>query len=701
MSEGGSLFNPGYLGTEWKWWIGQIADESTWLGNIEKGKFQSKDSVAGWGRRYKVRIMGLHDQGQDAIPDDQLPWANVMYPITAGGGQADAFQTPGLRQGNVVFGFFMDGGDQEVPVIMGVLGNNSQTQLATQTSAASGGDGPVTNNKPGVIAQSGYATPKDPPKVVPERTVPDKGLITEKPKNADQQAECSSPPPGMSLNKYGMRPDRPFNATQFQDAQLAAKQAEVADIVDPVTGRPLSKLTEKDGYSPRYLREVIDNYVANEVKEGTKNRCKAANSPMGPTFPGASIEAAATAPHIIAAGDIKRDDKNKEKIPLMKSDKQVESAQKAIQISTENLSTKVEKHLSAQQQYADAVSNPELDMEKEMDDHANEIAKYQKIIYNKMMEYSLKKYNKEMSPAVSATPMSQRWQLSEVKEKFTEKTLEDYNGIVKKLADQMRGTLTQQFDVKGAEASIAAQLAGQKSYTHPISGKAVQIPTNPKTGEVVGISTTITTVRVSPCYAEDIVGHSIADNAPAISKLNSQMVNNTGLYLKDVGSTLVGKTGWDVELDSSGGVKSAKPKSFDINSIMNKLGSIQGNMVAALQFENMKANMFPFEEPRNEAVSDYYTFGQGGAAQPDANKPNPMGIVKQISKYAGEEITKAADIPFLEPAKDQADVIFGERTVMRTDLIGGPLASRDLVLDEAGRISKEWVKKRNSNAIDR
>ena len=701
MSEGGSLFNPGYLGTEWKWWIGQIADESTWIGNIEKGKFQSKDSVPGWGRRYKVRIMGLHDQGQDAIPDDQLPWANVMYPITAGGGQADAFQTPGLRQGNVVFGFFMDGGDQEVPVIMGVLGNNSQTQLATQTSAASGGDGPVTNNKPGVIAESGYATPKDPPKVVPAKTVPDKGLITEKPKNADQQMECSAPPPGMKLNRYGMRPDRPFNAQQFADAQQAAKQAEAADIVDPNTGRPLSKLTVKDGYSERYRREVIDNYVANEVKEGTKNRCKAANSPMGPTFPGATIEAGPTAPHLIGAADIKRDDKNKEKIPLMKSDKQVESAQKAIQISTENLSTKVEKHLSAQQQYADAVSNPELDMDKEMDDHANEIAKYQKIIYNKMMEYSLKKYNKEMSPAVSATPMSQRWQLSEVKEKFTEKTLEDYNEIVKKLADQMRGTLTQQFDVKGAEASIAAQLAGRKSYSHPVTGKQVQIPTDPKTGKVVGISTTITTVKVSPCYAEDIVGHSIADNSKQISDLNAKMVNNTGLYLKDVGTTLVGKMGWDVQLDNSGGVKSAKPKSVDINSIVNKLGSIKGNMVAALQFENMKANMFPFEEPRNEAVSDYYTFGQGGSAQPDANKPNPMGVVKQISKYVGEEIKKSPDIPFLEPAKDQADVIFGERTVMKTDLIGGALSSRDLVLDSAGRISKEWVAKRNNNAVDR
>ena len=422
---------------------------------------------------------------------------------------------------------------------------------------------------------------------------------------------------------------------------------------------------------------------------------------MGPTFPGASIEAGATAPHIIAAGDIKRDDKNKEKIPLMKSDKQVESAQKAIQISTENLSTKVEKHLSAQQQYADAVSNPELDMDKEMDDHANEIAKYQKIIYNKMMEYSLKKYNKEMSPAVSATPMSQRWQLSEVKEKFTEKTLEDYNKIVKKLADQMRGTLTQQFDVKGAEASIAAQLAGRKSYSHPVTGKQVQIPTDPKTGKVVGISTTITTVKVSPCYAEDIVGHSIADNSKQITDLNARMVNNTGLYLKDVGTTLVGKMGWDVQLDNSGGVKSAKPKSVDINSIVNKLGSIKGNMVAALQFENMKANMFPFEEPRNEAVSDYYTFGQGGSAQPDANKPNPMGVVKNIDKYKDEVISKIPSVPFLEPAKDQADVVFGQRTIMQTDLIGGALSSRDLVLDEAGRISKEWVKQRNSNAIDR
>ena len=80
-------------------------DDSTWRDNINSGKYADKNSVPGWGRRYKVRIIGLHDQGQETIPDDQLPWANVMYPITAGGGQANASQTPNLRQGNMVFGF--------------------------------------------------------------------------------------------------------------------------------------------------------------------------------------------------------------------------------------------------------------------------------------------------------------------------------------------------------------------------------------------------------------------------------------------------------------------------------------------------------------------------------------------------------------------------------------------------------------------
>ena len=55
--EGGSLFNPGVLGVDFLWWIGQVADDSTWRDNIMTGKFPAKDTIPGWGRRYKVRIL--------------------------------------------------------------------------------------------------------------------------------------------------------------------------------------------------------------------------------------------------------------------------------------------------------------------------------------------------------------------------------------------------------------------------------------------------------------------------------------------------------------------------------------------------------------------------------------------------------------------------------------------------------------------
>lgn len=136
--EGGALFNPGFLGGNFLWWVGEIADDSTWRENISETKIKDENQTPGWGYRYKVRIIGLHDQEESSIASDQLPWAQVMYPITAGGGQGGSFQTPAIRQGNFVFGFFLDEQDKQVPVIMGVLGNNSKTKLNTKTGLTKG-----------------------------------------------------------------------------------------------------------------------------------------------------------------------------------------------------------------------------------------------------------------------------------------------------------------------------------------------------------------------------------------------------------------------------------------------------------------------------------------------------------------------------------------------------------------------------------
>ena len=138
--EGTSLFNPGFIGGSFIWWIGQVADDSSWRINLSEKQFEDpKAGVPGWGYRYKVRIIGHHDKDEAIIQSDQLPWAQCMYPVW-GGGQGATYMTPGIKQGMFVFGFFMDGQDMQVPVIMGVLGNNSKTKLERKTGTEDSGE---------------------------------------------------------------------------------------------------------------------------------------------------------------------------------------------------------------------------------------------------------------------------------------------------------------------------------------------------------------------------------------------------------------------------------------------------------------------------------------------------------------------------------------------------------------------------------
>ena len=161
----GNLFNSGFLGSKFLWWIGQVADDRTWRENQNPHKIEDpKEETPAWGYRYKVRIMGLHDKDESAIASDSLPWAQVMYSVW-GGGLAGSRQTPGIRQGMFVFGFFLDGADQQVPVIMGVLGANAKTVVKDlKTGISEGGEN--------FVPQSGWANAdKDETKVVPDEQI--------------------------------------------------------------------------------------------------------------------------------------------------------------------------------------------------------------------------------------------------------------------------------------------------------------------------------------------------------------------------------------------------------------------------------------------------------------------------------------------------------------------------------------------------
>ena len=114
-----------FVGQEgFQWWIGQIANEEKWKANMPSSPQNNNETIQGFGERYKVRIMGYHTASMTDLPDDDLPWAQVMYPVTAGGGGRNSYGNANLTQGCFVFGFFMDGKAAQMPIIMGCLGYN-------------------------------------------------------------------------------------------------------------------------------------------------------------------------------------------------------------------------------------------------------------------------------------------------------------------------------------------------------------------------------------------------------------------------------------------------------------------------------------------------------------------------------------------------------------------------------------------------
>ena len=109
-----SLLKTNFIGRDgFLWWVGQIAKKESWAQQAQGD---------GWGIRYKVRIMGYHPDSEAELADTDLPWAQVMIP--GGTGSANSVSTIKYRQGDVVVGFFLDGDNAQVPVIMGAFGNS-------------------------------------------------------------------------------------------------------------------------------------------------------------------------------------------------------------------------------------------------------------------------------------------------------------------------------------------------------------------------------------------------------------------------------------------------------------------------------------------------------------------------------------------------------------------------------------------------
>ena len=106
------------------WWIGQVAPRETWAENTllkndkDVGVVGRKGDINVYPNRVKVRVVGYHDQIED--PND-LPFASVMGNPFISSGYGAAPNTHQLEGGESVLGIWIDGADEQKPVITNVF----------------------------------------------------------------------------------------------------------------------------------------------------------------------------------------------------------------------------------------------------------------------------------------------------------------------------------------------------------------------------------------------------------------------------------------------------------------------------------------------------------------------------------------------------------------------------------------------------
>ena len=162
--------------------------------------------------------MGYHTACPTELPDEDLPWASVMLPVTAGT-SGGAVSTPNLRRGNFVYGFFIDGEDAQQPVIMGVIGYNQYTAILKD---------PPEKEECGIFKPfSGYTV---------DDIVPKNAQTVEKEEGVGEEPGAGSPKKGTS-NKNGVAESSVSVQGRKDGASLEQKNAESKDRVISSTNK--------------------------------------------------------------------------------------------------------------------------------------------------------------------------------------------------------------------------------------------------------------------------------------------------------------------------------------------------------------------------------------------------------------------------------------------------------------------------------
>jgi hypothetical protein len=290
----------------------------------------------------------------------------------------------------------------------------------------------------------------------------------------------------------------------------------------------------------------------------------------------------------------------------------VGSALKAIQTEIENLTKEIDKILQALTSYVDAASQILRDIQALIANFACTIAKYMKIVFDKIFEYIMKQINKGLSKTVDIMFPNQRNQYLDIKDQITELIRCLYSKITGNLCGQIQGVLNDVLDTQNPSPNNAAPFV-------PI------------------------------CSVEKLTGDVIAANMGDMSNTVDDILKNVNTFLTDIQDGLSLVTGESVGIS---------------------IPDISGSIASALSFENITLDIFGCDLKPNSAASDYYTLQNGSGAAEEAQLPRPGEVNKAAQSPA--PVREAEQLPFVPPIRGttpfdpRADASSPEQVQQRT-----------------------------------
>ena len=130
-----------YYGDDFRWFVATVVDNSP---------------PYGYEGRIQIRIHGIHSREINDIPQNDLPWAQVMTPSDTYGGSGMGTHCQ-ILPGTLVFGMFLDGVHSQLPMVMGSL---PRVEYPTATQASGRTD--IATNPFTYVFQQSNAQLQDP-----------------------------------------------------------------------------------------------------------------------------------------------------------------------------------------------------------------------------------------------------------------------------------------------------------------------------------------------------------------------------------------------------------------------------------------------------------------------------------------------------------------------------------------------------------